>query len=108
MEKQQKIEKIIELLMNNHQISQEKKAEIFDTVQVMNSSSLDVLIDFLDNFTEEWADEAIWEISRRKTELNKYSEKVLRDAKKEILEIAENEEEKDSEKILEELNKELI
>jgi len=39
--------------------------------------------------------------------LNKYSEKVFKDAKKEILEVAENEEKKNSEKILEELEKKL-
>jgi hypothetical protein len=53
MQKSQKIEKITDLLQNNSQISQEKKAEIFDTIQEMNSSSLDILIDFLENFSEE-------------------------------------------------------
>jgi len=107
MQKPQKIQKITALLQNNPQIPQQKKAEIFNQIQEMNSSSLDILIDFLENFSEEWADEALWEIQKRKVELNKYSEKVFKDAKKEILEVAENEEKKNSEKILEELEKKL-
>jgi len=39
--------------------------------------------------------------------LSKYSEKVLKDTKKEILQIAEEEEQKKSEKILEKLEKDL-
>lgn len=105
MQKPQKIQKITALLQNNPQISQEKKAEIFNQIQEMNSSSLDILIDFLENFSEEWADEALWEIQKRKVELNNYSKKIFRDAKKEILHVAEKEEKKNSEKILEELEK---
>ena len=107
MTKQQKIQKITDLLQNNSKIPQQKKAEIFDKIQEMNSTSLDILVDFLENFSEEWADEALWEIQRRKVELSKYSEKVLKDAKKEILQIAEEEEQKKSEKILEKLEKDL-
>ena len=107
MQKPQKIQKITDLLQNNPKISQQKKAEIFDKIQEMNSSSLDILVDFLENFSEEWADEALWEIKRRKVELGKYSEKVLVDAKKEILEIAEDEENKRSEDVLDELEEEI-
>ena len=107
MTKQQKIQKITDLLQNNSKIPQQKKAEIFDKIQEMNSSSLDILVDFLENFSEEWADDALWEIQRRKIELNKYSEKVFSDAKKEILVIAEEEEVKKSEKILDELEMEI-
>jgi len=53
MQKPQKIQKITVLLQNNSQISQQKKAEIFDQIQEMNSSSLDILVDFLENFSEE-------------------------------------------------------
>lgn len=62
----------------------------------------------MENFSEEWADKALWEIQKRKIELNKYSEKVFKNAKKEILQVAEEEEKKNSEKILEELEKSLI
>ena len=107
MQKPEKIQKIIDLLQNNSQISIEKKSDIFNKISEINSSSLDILINFLENFSEEWADEALSEIQNRKIELNKYSEKVFKDAKKEILEIAESEEKKNSEKILEELEKNL-
>jgi hypothetical protein len=107
MQKQDKIQHIIELLMNNHKISQEKKADIFDKIQEMNSSSLDILVDFLENFSEEWAEDALWEIQRRKIKLEEYSEKVLSDAKKEVLEIAEDEENKRSDEILGELEEEV-
>jgi len=53
MQKPQKIQKITALLQNNPQIPQQKKAEIFNQIQEMNSSSLDILIDFLENFSEE-------------------------------------------------------
>lgn len=108
MNKPQKIQKITDLLQNNQKISQQKKAEIFDKIQEINSSSLDILIDFLENFSEEWADEALWEIQNRKVKLDKYSKKVLKDSKKEILQIAEEEDQKENEKILEELEKNLV
>jgi len=53
MTKQQKIQKITDLLQNNSKIPQQKKAEIFDKIQEMNSTSLDILVDFLENFSEE-------------------------------------------------------
>lgn len=56
MQKPQKIQKITALLQDNSQISQQKKAEIFDKIQEMNSSSLDILVDFFGEF--------FWRMSR--------------------------------------------
>ena len=108
MNKQEKIQKITDQLQNNPKIPQQKKAEIFDKIQEMNSSSLDILIDFLENFSEDGADDALWEINRRRVELKKYSEKVFSGAKKEVLEIAEEEEDKKDSEILDKLEDEIV
>ena len=107
MNKTQKIQKITDLLQNNSKIPQQKKAEIFNKIQEMNSSSLDILIDFLENFSEKWADEALWEIQKRQIKLKKYTEKVFSDAKKEVFEIAQEEQKNEDEKILAELENEV-